>query len=325
MALNISRRQVIGGVIASGAASALGLPTLALGSVQGPTPALTLTEQQAIDSALGKKGTYNDGQATHVVAFPRNDLHVTIKGQSAPIPLGFGGWAAFKRTLDGKSAIFMSDNVLLEEEINPLIDAAHSNGLMIGAIHNHFLFENPRVFFMHVHGMGEPGDLASRYAKAIADSKISPKNQPPATRSAVIAADIFDLSDLDRIVGAKGTANGAAYKFAIGRKDLKIIEMTAEMTAAIGLNTWCTFVGTADEATVAGDVAMLAHEVNPVIALLRKAGFEVCALHSHMLTEQPRILFMHYLGHGKSQELAKTFRSVLDILGNVPGDMTMGK
>ena len=300
------------------------LPTFGLAEqhkIGGPkgakTPGLTAGERDVIDAALGKKGAYNEPQATHVVALPRNDLKVTVRGEPVPIPLGFGGWAAFKRTLDGRSAVFMSDNVLLEEEVNPLIDAVQANGLEVGAIHNHFFYENPRIFFMHVHGMGEPGDLAARYAKALAVSKILPKNQSAASSAAVTAKEIFDTAALDRIVGKTGVVNGPAFKYTVGRDDLRIVEMGADMTAPIGLNTWATFVGTPENAIVAGDVAMLAHEVNPVVRRLRSAGVEICAVHNHMLMETPRIIFLHYLGRGEAADLATTFRGVLDMLGRI--------
>jgi hypothetical protein len=313
-----SRREIL-----LAAAAVAGTPILARAQHASAmtlqaTPTLTPAEIAAIDAALGKKGTYNEAQATHVVGFPRNDLKVSIKGEAVPIPLGFGGWGAFKRTMDGKSAVFMSDNVLLEEEVNPLIDAVHANGLEVGAIHNHFFYESPRIFFMHVHGMGTPEELASRYAKAIAKSKINPANQPKVDAAARTAKDIFDLPALDAIVGKTGTVNGPAYKYTVGRDDLNIAEMGADMRAAIGLNTWATFVGSPSSATVAGDVAMLAHEVNPVIRHLRSKGIEICAVHNHMLSEQPRIIFLHYLGKGAATDLAQTFRGVLDLLGKVP-------
>jgi len=317
---SVSRRHLIG-LGATGALVAA-LPNIAMGQhaehILAATPPLSAEEIGAIDAALGKKGAYNESQATHVVPFPRNDLKVSVSGVAVPIPLGFGGWAAFKHTMDGKMAVFMSDNVLLEEEVNPLIDAAHANGLEVGAIHNHFFYEEPRIFFMHLHGMGTAKDLAERYAKTIAASKIAPTSQPATTPPAQTAKDIFDIPGLDAIVGKTGTVNGKAYKYTVGRDDLHISEMGADMTAAIGLNTWCTFVGTPEAAIVAGDVAMLAHEVNPVIKHFRSKGVEICAVHSHMLTEQPRILFMHYLGRGKATELAQTFRGALDLLGKVP-------
>nr|WP_234997102.1 DUF1259 domain-containing protein [Hymenobacter roseosalivarius] len=115
-------------------------------------------------------------QATHSTPLPRNDLKVTIKGEPVPISFGFGGWVAIKHTLDGKSAMLMSDTVLLQEEVNPLISAALANGLEIGAVHNHFFCEEPRIFYMHIHGMGSPAELAQKFAATLKNSKLLPAN-----------------------------------------------------------------------------------------------------------------------------------------------------
>jgi len=290
------------------------------------TPALTAAEIAAIEAAIGKKGTYKEAEATYTIPLPRNDLKVTLKGQPVPIPFGFGGWVSIKRTLDGKSAVIMGDSVLLQEEVNPLISAAQDAGLEIGAIHNHFFYEEPRIFYTHIHGMGEPGELAAKYAQAISATKISPKNQPPAgPPPAKTGKDIFDTAQLNKIIGYEAAINGPTIKYTIGRQDLKVIAMGAEMTANIGLNTWAAFTGTMDSAHIAGDVAMLDHEVNAVIKTLRANNLEVVAVHNHMLGDKPHMIFLHYLGTGPAPELAKGFRAALDQLGKKPdmGGMKM--
>jgi len=284
------------------------------------TPALTPDEIAAIESALGKKGTYIEAQATHTTALPRNDLKIKVKGDPVPIPFGFGGWVSLKKTVDGKQTVLMSDTVLLEAEVNPLITAAQANGLEIGAIHNHFFYEEPRIFYMHLHGLGTPAELAQKYAAAIRDTKLFPANQPPAPAPpAKTGKELFDLPALDGIVKAKGVVNGPTYKYTIGRDDLTVTDMGAEMTAAIGLNTWASFAGTAEQAHIAGDVAMLEGEVNGVIKALRQNNIEVVALHHHMLGEQPRIIFLHYYGRGPATTLAQGFRAALDQLGKNNG------
>lgn len=298
-------------------------------SMLPPTPELSATEQDAIAQALGKKGTYNQAQATYNVPLPRNDLKVTVKGEAVPIPFGFGGWVAFKKTLDGKQTVMMSDTVLLEAEVNPLIDATHAAGLEVGAIHNHFFYEQPRIFYMHLHGMGDTADLAKKYAQAIRNTKLFPgvatsANQPATaqsgnnatpTNAAPTGKELFDLPALDGIVNEKGVVNGPTYKYTIGRSDVQIVAMGAEMTAAIGLNSWASFAGRQDAAHVAGDIAMLEHEVNDVVKALRKNNLEVVALHHHMLGEQPRTVFLHYYGRGPATTLAQGFRAALDVLG----------
>lgn len=283
------------------------------------TPALTAEEIAAIESAIGKKGTYNEAQAVHTIALPRNDLKVAIKGEGVPISFGFGGWVSIKKTLDGKSAVLMSDTVLLQEEVNPLISAAQAAGLEVGAIHNHFFYEEPRIFYMHFHGMGSPQELATKFALAIRDAKIAPGNQPaPGPAAAQTAKDIFDISALDAIVKYTGVVNGPTYKYTVGRQDLTIMSMGAEMTAAIGLNSWASFAGTKTNAHIAGDIAMLGHEVNSVIKVLRGHNLEVVAVHNHMLDEDTRMIFLHYYGKGPAEELAKGFRAALDELGKSP-------
>lgn len=284
------------------------------------TPPLSSAEITSIESAIGKKGTYKETEATHTTSLPRNDLKITLKGEPVPIPFGFGGWVSIKKTLNGKSAVLMSDCVLLQEEVNPLISAAHANGLEVSAIHNHFFYEEPRIFYMHVHGIGSPEELAKKYSGAIAQTKISPKNQPPAgPPPAKMGNDIFNVAQLNSIVKYDAAINGPTIKYTIGRDDLTITAMGAEMTASIGLNSWASFTGSMDRAYIAGDIAMLEHEVNNVVKTLRSNNIEVVALHNHMLGDNPRMIFLHYLGFGQATALAQSFRTALDQLGRSKG------
>ena len=314
---NFNRRQLLKAGALLSTALLLDIdPVQAAAPAARKTPALTPAEIAAIEAAIGKKGMYKEAEATHTTPLPRNDLKVTIQDQPVPIPFGFGGWVSVKKTLDGKSAVLMSDNVLLQEEVNPLITAVQANGLEVGAIHNHFFYEQPRIFYMHVHGMGSAEELAKKYARAIAETKISPKNQPPAgPPPPKTGKDIFDVAQLNGIVKSEAAINGPTIKYTLGRKDLTILAMGAEMTPSIGLNTWAAFTGSMESAYIAGDVAMLDHEVNAVIKTLRAHNLEVVAVHNHMLGDKPHIIFLHYLGEGPALQLAKGFRAALDELG----------
>lgn len=313
---NINRRQALRATALLGTLPLIGIPELSAAPQKGKTPPLTTTEIAAIEAAMGKKGNYKEQEATHTTPLPRNDLKIKVKGEPVPISFGFGGWVSIKKTMDGKSAMLMSDTVLLQEEVNPLISAAHANGLEVSAIHNHFFYEEPRIFYMHLHGMGSPAELARKFAATISQSKISPANQPTQTTSGgSTGKENFDVPALDSIVKHSGSVNGPTYKYTVGRDDLTIIAMGAEMTASIGLNSWASFAGTKDKAHVAGDIAMLEPEVNHVIAALRKHDLEVVALHNHMLGDDPRIIFLHYYGQGPATTLAEGFRAALDQLG----------
>jgi len=327
MKTSSNRRQFLQTTALAGAGLLLPIDKLKVLPVRpGGTPVLTPDEITAIETAIGKKGSYKEAESVHTTPLPRNDLKVMIKGSPIPIPFGFGGWVSFKKSVDGKSAMVMGDTVLLQEEVNPIISAAQANGLEISAIHNHFFYEEPRIFYMHIQGMGSIAELAKRYANTIRDSKIFPANQPaPSTPSAITGKENFELPALDAIIKYTGTVNGPTYKYTIGRSDLKVMMTGVEMTTNIGLNTWASFAGKQDDARIAGDIAMLPGEVNNVIRALRSHNLEVVAVHSHMLNDDPHIIFLHYYGKGPAVTLAQGFRAALDELGkNSPmGGMKM--
>jgi hypothetical protein len=311
------------GLLLGGASALAGIRSVSRAAAspaaaESKTPPLSKEAMAALDEALGgKKGSYIENEGVYSTPLPRNDLRITIKGEPVPIAFGFGGWVSIKRTLDGQSAMLMSDTVLLEEEVNPLISAAQDHHLQVTAIHNHFFYESPRIFYMHLHGMGDAAELAGKYGAAIQGTKLHPSNQPSVTPSSGerTAKEVFDLGALDKVVGLTGKVNGPIYKYVVGRDDLRVIAMGAEVTTAIGLNTWAAFAGESEAAHIAGDVAMLEGEVNGVIRALRKHDLEVVAVHQHMLEEQPRIIFLHYYGRGPASTLAKGFRAALDQLG----------
>lgn len=250
------------------------------------------------------------------INIPRSDLKVTIDGIATPTPFGFGGWLAMTKG-DGGNDVMMGDLVLLEDEVNPVMSALLENGLEVTALHNHFFFESPRIFYMHVHGHGKAADLA-RMAKPALDliGRGSPRHQISVTggRPSILAGTI-DTAKIAGIVGHGGEQSGPVYKITVGRDDLHLKEMGAPINARMGLNTWAAFFGSDADAEIAGDVAMLASEVNPVLKALRTNGLNVVAIHNHMIRDQPTIYFLHYWGTGPSDKLASGFKAALGELG----------
>jgi len=267
-------------------------------------------DYKGVLATLGKTGDFKD--AVLKVNIPRTDLRVSIAGRSAPTPFGFGGWLALTKG-DGGMDVMMGDLVLTEEEVNPVMSALLDNGLEVTALHNHFFWEQPRVFYMHVHGMGAAADLAKR-AKPAVDLIDRDVARGTSTTSAPAAAapPSLDGAALSKIIGAPGEQNGPIYKITIGRPDIALREHGAVINARMGLNTWAAFAGTNDDAMVAGDVAMLPAEMTPVLKALRANNLSVVAIHPHMTSVEPTVVFLHYYGTGPAAQLARGVRAALD-------------
>jgi uncharacterized protein DUF1259 len=250
------------------------------------------------------------------VNIPRNDLHVVIDGVSTPTPFGFGGWLALTKGTGGMD-VMMGDLVLTEDEVNPVMSALITNGLDVTALHNHFFFDTPRVYYMHVHGHGNAAELATRVKPALAlIGTHPPAASSPSTGRAITG--MLDSAALAKTVGYEGEQNGAVYKITIGRPDIPLKEMGAAINSRMGLNTWAAFYGNDSDAVIAGDVAMLDSEVTPVLKALRMTGIDVVAIHHHMTGTNPPVIFLHYWGKGPAQRLATAFRAALDQTGARP-------
>jgi len=273
----------------------------------------TPSDYQEVLKIVGKTGDYKSNVLK--VNIPRNDLHVKVAGYPLPTPFGFGGWFAMTKGAGGEEVV-MGDLVLTQDEVNPVMSSLLEHGFEVTALHNHFFWDEPRVFFMHIHGHGKAVELANQIKPAIdlighakpTESGSSPKPAPEKQGA-------LDTDRIAKIVGHAGEQTGPVYKITIGRDDLGVKEMGATINARMGLNTWAAFVGTNDDAAVAGDVAMLESEVTPTLKALRSHGLDVLAIHHHMLNTKPEIIFLHYWGRGPADKLATGFKAAVDELG----------
>jgi hypothetical protein len=271
-------------------------------------------DYQNVLKSLDRKGDFKAGVLK--VNIPRNDLKMTIQGFATPTPFGFGGWIALTKATD-RSDVMMGDLVLLQEEVNPVLSALLDNGIDVTALHNHFFWDDPHVYYMHVHGMGKAAELATRVKPGLdLIGHVKPEVAVPASAGGTA----LDTAKLAKIAGHEGEQTGAVYKITVGRDDLGMKEHGAVINARMGLNTWAAFVGTQEDAAIAGDVAMLESEVTPVLKALRKNGLDVVAIHHHMTGDRPVVIFLHYWGRGPAEKLAAGFKAALDELGKGGGD-----
>ena len=270
------------------------------------------SEWSAADRALGRAGADLPG-GVHKYGFPRGDLTVTIGGTRLRPALALGSWIAFKRTADGKT-MAMGDLVLTEDEVAPVMAALQRGGVEQTAVHNHLLGESPRIVYMHVMGKGDATKIATTLHDALAATK-TPMEPPPQVTPLRLALDTVAVATA---LGVKGKGNGGVYQVSVSRPET-IREggevIPPAMGVATGINLQPTTTG---RAVATGDFVLLPSEVNPVIRALETNGIKVTALHSHLLTEQPHVLFMHFWGDDDAVRLAHGLRAALDATAMAP-------
>ncbi|MHB8447288.1 MAG: LppY/LpqO family protein [Rudaea sp.] len=279
---------------------------LALGSA--PVFAASL-DAAAIGKAAGVAAKAQPNGVVQI-GWSRSDVPVTVDGMKLSPAAGLGSWAAFAPM--GNRAMVMGDTVVFEDEADAAMDAAFAHGLSVTALHNHFFFDQPKVFFMHIEGEGSPEELATD-VKAVWDAIKAVRAARPQPADGFGGATPrpgkLDAEALGKIVGHPAAMNGGVAKIAIGRKGSMHDQ---PIGASMGLTTWAAFSGSDALAAMDGDFIMTAAEVQPVLHALRKAGIHVVALHNHMIGTQPDFYFTHFWGKGKATDLARGFRAALD-------------
>jgi hypothetical protein len=260
---------------------------------------------KAVEQTLGRSGQLQ-ADGAYKFGLPRGDLKVTVDDVSVKPTLALGSWVAFSSP--GQDAMVMGDLVLAEDEVSPVMLALQENGLQVTALHNHLLHETPRVMYMHIAGHGDAVKLAGAIKQVIALTKTPAPSQPASTPPTVD----LDTAAIDQVLGYKGKVNGGVYQVVAPRAE-KITDAGMPVPGSMGLGTAMNFQPTGGgKAAITGDFVLLDSEVNPVIKALRQNGIQVTAIHSHMLTEQPRLFFMHFWANDNSVKLAKGLRAALD-------------
>lgn len=279
-------------------------------SAQRPGAADSL-DVETIRRILGDQGTAQDGE--YKITVPQNDLDVSVDDFHIIAPMGLGSWAAFTPTTEG--AVVKGDIVVREDEIGPVQQVLIENGLTVTGLHNHFVREEPSVMFMHVGGEG-PEEVLALAVKAVFDRVAELRGGDPASAQSQMVPNTIDTNEIAGILGHAGEMSRGVYKVTVGRPDVSLRAHGVPVTTFMGFNTWAAWQGTPERAAVAGDFAMLEHEVAPVIQTLIEHGIEVVAVHNHMVHEEPRIFFLHYWGVGPATELAHGLRAALSRMGS---------
>jgi hypothetical protein len=263
-----------------------------------------------LKASMFQKSMKRSGQKAgdiYRVGFPRTDLHVTVQGISIKPGLALGSWAAFSGTDDNASV--MGDLVLLEEEVNPVMAKLRSAGFEITAVHNHLSGETPHVAYMHYMGEGAAAQIASSLRSALAVSK-TPLEKPSAAAPEPATPPDW-VKTVNDTIGRQGSLKGGVLSFGLPRSQAITMDGMS-LRAAQGVAEAINFqeAGPGKVATT-GDFVLIAEEVNPVISALEEHHIAVTALHSHMLTEQPRLFFMHFWAADNTTSVAEGIKAAL--------------
>jgi hypothetical protein len=272
----------------------------------------TKLDTARIEEITGLKGTLTEQEGVFKVTSPRTDVRVDVDGWTMPPFMGLTSWASFHAGSKG-TAMVMGDLVLFQDEVNPVLSELLEAGLKVTALHNHFFFDEPRVYFMHIGGEAAADSLARGVRRAL-DKVAEIRKRAPSPASGFSGAPVPPTSavngkPIEEILGVKGQANAGMFKIVIGRT---VTAHGHTVGKEMGVNTWAAFAGSDEKAVVDGDFAMLESELQDVLKALRRAGINIVAIHHHMSGEEPRILFLHYWGIGRAEDLARGLRGALD-------------
>lgn len=266
--------------------------------------ALAEIDTAKIEEITGLKGKLNEVENVFKVSSPRTDIPILVDQWKMPPFMGLTSWASFK---PGTKADFMvmGDLVLFEDEVNPVIGALLDSGLEVTALHNHFFYDQPKVYFMHIGGEGSLEKLSKGVRKALDAVKTAkaPSKKP------IPSPNNITPKSLEKIFGVSGQSQDGMFKVVIGRE--VTMECGCTITKDMGVNTWAAFAGNDKEAVVDGDFAVLETELQDVLKTLHAGNINIVAIHQHMVGETPRMLFLHYWGRGPANQLAKTIKSAL--------------
>lgn len=267
-----------------------------------------------IEQMIGVKGAWFEKEGVFKITFPRTDVKVIVDNWTIPPFMGLSSWISFISIDD--SIMAMGDLVLFEDEVNPVINIALANGLSVTALHNHFFFDHPKVYFMHVVGKGDSETVAIAVKRSFDQIKsIRAKNPSPVEGfigGSIPSKNSISKEMVQRILGVDCQEQDGMVKAVIGRT----IQMGVMISKNMGINSSAAFAGTNDRAVVDGDMVISENELQAVLKTLQNANINIVAIHNHMTQEEPRAIFLHFWGKGDVKDLAKGIQSALSRIGS---------
>ncbi|MGW1378871.1 DUF1259 domain-containing protein [Streptomyces sp. NPDC002446] len=302
---------MVAGASAPARALATGKPEGKNGKLIKPV-ATAVSGWESVAHTLGRPGDMKRNMMYHT-AFPRHDLLVRSQNVVVRPALALGSHVSFVRYAD-HSTLVMGDLVVAERELQPFIDALQTHEIGLTAIHKHLLSQTPDIWWVHVHSHGHDTVALARGLRAALDRT----GTPPALPSAPARLVDLDTVGVDAALGVKGSVDDGIYKSVFVRRET-VSDGRRVLPPGLGSTSAFNFQPLGGgRAAVSGDCAMIAKEVQDVLAALRRAGAELVELHNHGLTDKPRLFFVHFWVVGDAVRLAHALRPALDATNVMP-------
>jgi len=266
-----------------------------------------------LDRILGVKGIYTPSEDTYRLTLPRADVKVSVGDRLVPPFLGLASTAAITTDPHHGGSLLIGELALFEDEVNPVLSVALDNELNVTGLHNVFLFEEPRVLFLHITAIGNLLALAARLRKLLDTIETIRRAHPsPSLESAMTqfpGKSNITASVLDSILEAHGQVEDGMYKVSMGMRGLVLgIPVGHQM----GLETWAAFSGTDEKTLLEGEIVMTRDQIQDVLRALRTAAINIAALDHPMIDDRPEFFFVQYWGQGRAVDLARGLRRALE-------------
>lgn len=266
------------------------------------------------EALTGLQGAYNEAEKVFKVTFPRTDIDAVVDGVPLNPFMGISSWASFMPSQAGQYMV-MGDLCLLQDEVDKVMSVLLDKGFSITALHNHFFYDSPRLFFMHFEGEGQLPMEAEAIKKTMQTIKdVRAAHPAPETTFEMLplpSGNTISSEAIEAILGPSAQKKEGMVKFIWGRH-ARMEGCTLGLQ--MGIQSWSSFAGTDLNAVVDGDLVVHEDELTAVVKALRKGGIHVVAIHNHMINESPRLLFIHYWGRGSAVDLAKSVKHALGYL-----------
>ena len=248
----------------------------------------------------------------------RTNIHPTVLGRPAESFMFVPQAWSFENMDHHGRALCLGETVVLEEEANPYISNLREQGIIVTAFHNHWIFEKPRLMYIHYQSIDKPLEFAQKVRKAnkVLTNQIVGGSIPSSNYNNKHAAAL--CNQFNEILGGMQTFEDGVCMVMDSRLNIKTNIMGRRSRSFLTLPQMFNFESLTPDgkALCSGETVILQEEINPFISHLRHNDILVTGFHNHWLFEDPRLMYIHFAKIDNPVHFAKDVKEALDVLTN---------